>query len=92
MEDGVHLPGWGESEFVGRGGKNLFYFEGSLVFGGKFSRRIMKVEVFVIQPYFFSHFPGHKVGINVVLHEKGSFFVGSNDFFLCFREKKEAFF
>ena len=48
MEDGVHLPcGW-ESEFVGGGGEDLFYFEGSFSFWGELSRLVVEFQVFVI--------------------------------------------
>ena len=52
----------------------------------------MEFEVFVIEPDLISNFPGCEAGINAVLHEKGSFFVGGNSFFPSFREKGEAFF
>ena len=92
MEDGMHLPCGGKVEFVGGRGKDFFYLEGSFSFWGKFSRFIMEVEVFVIEPDLISDFPGGKVGVYPVFHQEGSFFVGGNGFFLCFEEKMKVFF
>ena len=92
MKDRVHLPCWWKLEFVGGGGDDLFYFKRSLPFGCNFPRWVVESEVFVIQPYLIPCFPGCKAGINAVLHEKGSFFMGSNGFLPGFRKKVEAFF
>ena len=65
---------------------------GSLILGCKFPSWIVEVQVLVVQPYLISNFAGGEVGVYVVLHEKGGFFVGSNGFFPSFRKKVEAFF
>ena len=92
MEDRVHLPCWWESEFVGGGGDDLFYFKWSFSFRGKFSRRIVEVEVFVVEPDSISDFPRSETGVYAVLHYKGSFFVSDNGFLPSFGEEVEAFF
>ena len=52
----------------------------------------MEFQVFVVEPDLIFDFPRGEAGVDVVLHKKGSFFMGSDGFFPSFREKVEAFF
>ena len=52
----------------------------------------MEFYVFVVEPDLISNFPWGEAGVYVVLHKKGSFFVGGNGFFPSFGEKVEVFF
>ena len=70
----------------------MFYFEGSFPFWSEFLGLVVKFQVFVIQPNLISDFPGGKAGVYAVFHEKCSFFMGSDGFFLSFGKKVEAFF
>ena len=83
----MHSPCGRKAEFVGGGREDLFYFERILVFGHEFPRRVVEVQVFVIEPDFISNFPQGKAGVYVVLHKKGSFFMGGDGFFPSFKKK-----
>ena len=52
----------------------------------------MEIKVFVVKPDLISDFPWGEAGVYVVLHKKGSFFMGSNGSFPSFRENVEVFF
>ena len=52
----------------------------------------MEFQVFVIEPDLISDFPWGEAGVNALLHERGSLFMGGDGFFPCFGEKGEAFF
>lgn len=92
MEGGVHFPCQWESELIESRKKDFLDFKGTLVFGDKFPRGVVELEVFVIQLDLISHFPGCKAGINAFLHKKDNFFMGGDGFFPCLEEEVQAFF
>ena len=68
MKDRVHLPCWWELEFVDGGEDDWFYFKWFFSFRGKFSTRVVEVEVFVVEPDSISDFPGSETEVYAVLH------------------------
>ena len=92
MEDRMHSPRGREVGFVGGRGEDLFYFQRSFASRGEYPRRVVEVQVLVIEPDLISCFPWGETGVYVVFHEKSSFFVGGNSFFPSFGKEMEGFF